>query len=115
MGLTEADGGVVIGVREARRVLTSSSRTSAGVGSRGSMEVSVTGPVFCHGTRMRHKVRVQTDGFIGNSESKETEVRRVRDDKESSGFLALGNSWYFLGRYPGKNRDRGDEGASRGK
>ncbi len=59
MGLTEADGGVVIGLREARRVLTSSSRISAGVGSRGSMEVSVPGPVFCHGTRMRHKVRVQ--------------------------------------------------------
>ncbi len=53
MGLTEADGGVVIGLREARRVLTSSSRTSAGVGSRGSMEVSVPVRFFCHGTRMR--------------------------------------------------------------
>ncbi len=58
LGLTEADGGVVIGVREAWRVLTSSSRTSAGVGSWGSMEVSVPGSVFCHGTRIRHKVKV---------------------------------------------------------
>ncbi len=33
----------------------------------------------------------------------------------SSGFLALGNSWHFLGRYPEENGDRGDEGASRGK
>ncbi len=48
MALTELDGGVVTGVREARRVLTSSSRTSADDGGQGSMEMLVQGPVFCH-------------------------------------------------------------------
>lgn len=67
MGLTEADGGVVTGVREARRVLKSSSRISAGVGSRGSIDVQVPGPVFCHNTGQRREVRVQTGGFIDNS------------------------------------------------
>ncbi len=39
---------MVTEVSEARRVLTSSSRTSAGVWCQGSMEVNVVGPVFCH-------------------------------------------------------------------
>ncbi len=43
MGHTEADGGFVIGVREAWRLLTNSSRTSAGDGGRGSIEVLVSG------------------------------------------------------------------------
>ncbi len=43
MGHTEADGGFVIGVREAWRLLTNSSRTSAGDGGRGSTEVLVSG------------------------------------------------------------------------
>ncbi len=50
MGHTEADGGFMIGVREARRLLTNSSRTSAGDGGRGSIVVFVPGPVFCHKT-----------------------------------------------------------------
>ncbi len=41
MGLPEAAGGEVTGVREVRRVLTSSSRISAGVWGRESMEVNV--------------------------------------------------------------------------
>ncbi len=41
MGLAEADWGLGAGMREARRVLTSSSRISASEGDRGSIEMSV--------------------------------------------------------------------------
>ncbi len=64
MGLPEAAGGMVTGVSEVRWVLTSSSRTSAGVWCRGSMEVNVVGPVFCHNIDRRQEVSEHTGLFI---------------------------------------------------
>ncbi len=56
MGLPEAAKGEVTCVSEVRRVLTSSSRTSAGVWCRGSMEVNVVGSGLL--SQHRHDKRV---------------------------------------------------------